>query len=150
MPDALLLPEPIRIYLADDDEDDRLEFSEALAELHPNAALNTFHDGHDLIEYLFSDPAVLPDLIFLDVNMPKKNGMECLAEIRADERLRNVTVAIYSTSANPQEIDEAFRKGATRYLNKVSQFEKLKTILRDVLSRKMNTGSDANDFLVFQ
>jgi CheY-like chemotaxis protein len=77
-----------RIVLADDDEDDRQFFEEALSDVHPNAVLTTAKDGEELIFILKNYHT--PELIFLDLNMPRKNGIECLREIRSNTSLQNI------------------------------------------------------------
>ena len=72
------------IILADDDEDDRMLFTDAFDELKISTKVQTFKDGAELMSYLNSDEAVLPEILFLDLNMPKKNGIECLKEIKSN------------------------------------------------------------------
>ncbi|HEY0047222.1 MAG TPA: response regulator, partial [Flavobacterium sp.] len=83
-----------RIILADDDADDRVIFSEALSEVRANQQLTVFSDGVELMNYL-QQAAELPQLLFLDLNMPKKSGFECLREIRTNERYKDISIAIY-------------------------------------------------------
>ena len=103
---------PIRLLLADDDEDDRMFFKDALEELPVKSLLNTVNDGEQLIKLLTSETAVLPDLLFLDLNMPRKTGLECLDEIKRNEKLRSLPVIIYSTSLNKEVVDMLYEKGA--------------------------------------
>lgn len=98
----------LRILLADDDEDDRTFFSEAIAELKMTNQLTLFNDGKDLMEYMHNPDAKLPHILFLDLNMPYKNGLDCLKEIRADQRFKNVSIAIYSTSSSEKDIENTF------------------------------------------
>ena len=71
----------IHIILADDDEDDRMLFKDAFEELKINTKVNTFNDGVELMDYLNAPDAILPHILFLDLNMPFKSGIECLHEI---------------------------------------------------------------------
>ena len=73
---------PLHILLADDDESDRLLFTEAFAELKLKTIVHTVNDGIQLMEWLNRENKRLPHLIFLDLNMPRKNGLECLIEIK--------------------------------------------------------------------
>lgn len=125
-------PSPLHIMLADDDEDDRLFFIEAFSEVKAKYNITTFVDGIQLMDYLTSDNP-LPDIIFLDLNMPKKSGMDCLKEIKANKDLKNITVAIYSTSSSDQDIENTFIKGANVYIKKPSDFAELKKILTDIV-----------------
>jgi CheY-like chemotaxis protein len=119
---------PLHILLADDDEGDRLLFTEAFSALDIKTAVRTVNNGMELMSELKNngDP---PHLIFLDLNMPLKNGIECLKEIRSDEKLKNISIAIYSTSDNIKDIEEAFRNGANVYITKPNHFNLLKQVL---------------------
>lgn len=119
--------------LADDDEDDRLFFEEAFEEVKIKYRISTFNDGEQLMEHLYDAENPLPDIIFLDLNMPRKSGIECLKEIRADERLKRISVAIYSTSSSEQDIEDTFVSGANVYIKKPNDFNMLKKILSDVV-----------------
>jgi len=122
------------IYIADDDEDDRIFFSEAMLEVNPNVILKEAHDGAELMEILhtLSDP--VPDVIFLDLNMPKKNGFDCLEEIRKLKgAVKEVKVIMFSTSSDPQDIEKALQLGASFYAVKPSGFDTLKSFLEQVL-----------------
>jgi CheY-like chemotaxis protein len=124
----------INIVLADDDEDDRLFFKEAISQLNLNSEIILLHDGNELMKYLSDPKTTIPDLIFLDLNMPIKGGIECLSEIRANKRLVGLSVAIYSTSSSEEDIEECFIRGANVYINKPSNFDSLKTVLLKVIT----------------
>lgn len=124
---------PLRILLADDDEDDRAFFSEAISELKMNNQLTLFEDGKDLMEYLLHPESDLPHILFLDLNMPYKNGLDCLKEIRADERFKEVSIAIYSTSSSEKDIEDTFIEGANIYIKKPNDFSELKRVIKEVL-----------------
>jgi CheY-like chemotaxis protein len=119
--------------LADDDEDDRLFFKEAFEEVKIKYDITTFNDGEQLMHYLNHDENALPDIIFLDLNMPRKSGMECLREIRRNDRLKRISVAIYSTSSSEQDIEDTFVAGANVYIKKPNDFNMLKKVLSDVV-----------------
>lgn len=126
-------PTPLHIMLADDDEDDRLFFKEAFEEVKIKYEISTFNDGEQLMQYLNQPGNPLPDIIFLDLNMPRKSGMECLRDIRQDERLKRISVAIYSTSSSEQDIEDTFVAGANVYIKKPNDFNMLKKVLSDVV-----------------
>jgi CheY-like chemotaxis protein len=112
----------INILLADDDDDDREFFSEVLSELDATVTISTVKNGTELMKVL-SDPAnELPDIIFLDLNMPCKNGRECLHDIKKSVRLRHIPVIIYSTSSNVKDIENAYNEGADLYVTKPNTF----------------------------
>ncbi len=123
----------MNIILADDDADDRMLFEEAIDEIEINTNLSLFNDGKALMDYLLQPNNTLPEIIFLDLNMPIKDGLECLTEIRQSETLRNLCVAIYSTSSSEKDIEETFVKGANIYINKPNSFKALKKAVERVL-----------------
>lgn len=124
---------PLHIMLADDDEDDRLFFKEAFEEVKVEHKITTFNDGVQLMNHLLIPENNVPDIIFLDLNMPRKSGIECLKEIRAHEKLKDIVVAIYSTSSAEQDIEDTFNGGANVYIRKPNDFTMLKKILGDVI-----------------
>lgn len=104
------------IALADDDEDDRLLFTDAFDELKISTKVQTFSDGSELMLYLNKDGVILPEILFLDLNMPKKNGLECLSEIKSNDKFSNMAIAIYSTSSSEEHIEQTFVNGANIYI----------------------------------
>ena len=125
--------EPLHILLADDDIDDRNFFTDAFEKVKIKFNISTFNDGVELMGYLNNNENPLPHIIFLDLNMPRKSGFECLKEIRKTDRLKDLSVAIYSTSTSDQDIEETFIAGANIYIKKPNDFEKLKGILSDIV-----------------
>lgn len=124
----------IHIVLADDDEDDRLFFTDAFDELKINTKVNTYNDGVELMDYLNAEEAALPQVLFLDLNMPRKSGMECLAEIKENSKFKDIAIAIYSTSASEEDIENTFVQGANIYIKKPSDFKTLKKLLSQVVT----------------
>lgn len=120
---------PFHILLADDDEDDRLIFKQALEELKLKPIVKTVNNGMELMAYLTKKNTLLPHLIFLDLNMPIKNGLECLKEIRSHEKLKNISIAIYSTSDSEKDMEDTFGNGANIYITKSDDFNILKQLL---------------------
>ena len=125
---------PIHILLADDDEDDRLFFKEAFEEIKINTSVKTVNDGVELMKHLTQDGAQLPHILFLDLNMPRKTGMDCLLEIKRLEHLKDIAIAIYSTSSSETDIEETFVQGANVYIKKPSDFNALNKILEQVIT----------------
>lgn len=126
--------DPMHILLADDDEDDRTFFSEAITELKMDNKLTLFKDGKDLMDYLVLPDIKLPHILFLDLNMPGKTGIDCLKEIRANTRFKDVSVAIYSTSSSEKDIEDTFIEGANIYIKKPNDFSMLKKVIKDVVN----------------
>lgn len=139
------------IILADDDEDDRLFFTDAFSELKINTKVATFKDGVELMNYLNNPDSILPNILFLDLNMPKKNGIECLHEIKSDDRFKDIAIAIYSTSSSEEDIEETFVCGANIYIKKPSDFNTLKKVLSDVVTinwQYHTSGLNKDNFLL--
>lgn len=142
---------PIKIMLADDDEDDVLFFKDAFAEIKIKTEVVVAKDGEELMAYLQKEDTALPTLLFLDLNMPRKNGMQCLQEIKQIERLKDIAIAIYSTSASEEDIEETFVKGANVYIKKPSDFAVLKKMLQQVISlnlQYLQSGLNRENFLL--
>ncbi|MCK0188384.1 response regulator [Arenibacter sp. F20364] len=123
----------LNIALADDDEDDRTLFKEAMDEIKIKTKLSLFNNGKELMDYLILPNVILPEIVFLDLNMPIKNGMQCLDEIRNHPKLQDLLVAIYSTSSSESDIEETFVNGANIYINKPNSFGALKQVIEKVL-----------------
>ena len=122
------------ILMADDDEDDRVFFQEAMAETVQTAVVQTANDGLELMSILARKNDKLPDAIFLDLNMPRKNGQECLVEIKTNKAYKDIPVVIYSTTSNIEQIHSTYVAGANLYISKPDSYSKLKVILKKVFS----------------
>ncbi len=128
------------ILLADDDDDDCAFFKEALDELLFSVTLETVNDGEQLMKFLLNSLAIskLPDLIFLDLNMPRKSGFECMTEIKSIDGLKHLPIIIFSTSLNNDIVDLMYDKGAIHYIQKPGDFSKLKKIIEIALLTTAN------------
>lgn len=114
-------PDPtiqIHVLLADDDKDDRFFFNKALKAIPILTNLTLVEDGEQLMTYLIKNSEKLPNVLFLDLNMPKKNGLECLSEIKQNQKLKNLPVVVYSTSGYFDVSEDLFSKGAHYYFRK--------------------------------
>ncbi len=141
----------IIITLADDDEDDRMFFTDAFEELKINTVVNTVNDGVALMDFLNQPETVLPNIIFLDLNMPLKSGIECLKEIKANPKFKDIVIAIYSTSSSEEDIENTFVLGANIYIKKPNNFGKLKEVLSEVVTinwQYITSGLDKDNFLL--
>jgi DNA-binding response OmpR family regulator len=124
----------VNILLADDDYDDAFFFTEALKQSPRPINIITVKDGEQLMHYLNEHPEKLPFLIFLDLNMPRKNGLDCLREIKRNEKLKGLPVIIYSTSGEHEIISLLYKAGAQYYIQKPDDFSKLKKVVCKVIS----------------
>lgn len=116
------------IMLADDDTDDCLLFVEALKELNISTELTVVYNGEQVMDHL-RKTEYLPDIIFLDLNMPRKNGFACLQEIKHDEKLKSIPVITVSTSFEQSVISLLYKDGAQFYIRKPNEFDKLKELI---------------------
>ena len=121
------------ILLADDDYDDCLLFKQALEELPLKSFLTTVRNGDELMNLLTDKAIRLPHVLFLDLNMPLKNGFECLAEIKADEELTDLIVIIFSTTSEQHIAGDLYKNGAHYYIRKPSDFKILKKVIYQAL-----------------
>ena len=134
---------PLRVLLTDDDENDRLIFKEILDEMDRNITVHMVNDGRQLMDFLTTENNPLPHIIFLDLNMPNMSGIECLKEIRSNEKYNDISIAIYSTSTSKKDIDDTFRHGANIYITKPAAYNELKKVLEKSLSAvRINRNSD--------
>src|SRR5215212_10393108 len=117
--------------MADDDRDHAVLFERVLRKEFPDVKLSFVDNGEQLIKFLHLYPI---DLLFLDINMPCKNGFECLAEIRKDPALRDLPIIVYSSSAHMTDIQKSFIHKADFYMVKPFNTEHLKTALKSILS----------------
>ncbi len=119
------------ILLADDDLDHVQLFRRILLKEYPEIKIDVVNDGEAVLHYLHLHPV---DLLFLDLQMPMRNGYECLQEIRKDRSLRNLPVIVYSSSAHLSDIEKSFINQADFYLVKPFLTEHLKKALEMILS----------------
>ncbi len=120
----------LNILLADDDTDDRFFFKLALDALAIPTELMTVVDGEKLMEYLAENVRQLPDVLFLDLNMPRKNGFECLSEIKLNNDLKMLPIVIFSTSFEHEVVDRLYLNGAKYFMRKPAEFSQLKAIIQ--------------------
>ena len=129
---------PMTILMADDDEEDRELTRDALIESRLANDVRFAVDGQDLLDYLrregaYADPSVdapRPGIILLDLNMPKKNGREALAEIKADDALRRIPVVILTTSKDEEDVFRTYDLGASSFITKPVTFGGLVEVMR--------------------
>ena len=137
----------LHILLADDDIDDCNFFSKALQALPISSNLTTVRDGERLMKYLDENSEQLPDVLFLDINMPRKSGFECLSEIKENIKLKDIPVVMFSTSY-PQHMTYArdmmsllSKIGASDCIRKPSDFEQLKQVIHNALIKVTEKGA---------
>ena len=138
------------VFYADDDAEDCELFRDALSQVDDEIKTVIARDGREALAYL-ENTRELPDYIFLDINMPLKNGFECLTEIRGDVQLKETPVIIYSTSDDTKLIDWMYNAGANLYLCKPTDFKRLKSRILKAISidwQKQTPFSQPGDFVL--
>jgi CheY-like chemotaxis protein len=128
-----LISRKLKVLLAEDDNDDILLFKEALNELPVSVHITTVTNGQQLLEWLNKKGKKLPDVLFLDLNMPRKNGFAALGEIKRNQKLQNLPVVIFSTARDEEMIKQVYNDAAHYYIRKPSDFTDLKKVIYRVL-----------------
>ena len=138
------------IFLAEDDDDDCLIFQEALQELNCTLEIVVSKNGVELMENLNKMMPRLPYVLFLDMNMPRKNGFECLSEIREKDEFKDIPVVILSTSNQQEHIAMAYCLGAKYYMHKPTHFSQLVEGIEKILfSNSLSNGpTPFNEFII--
>jgi CheY-like chemotaxis protein len=140
---------PLQVIFADDDEDDHFFFEKALDEISIATDLTCFINGEDLIQFLSKNILHLPDIIFLDLNMPRKNGLDCLIEIKQNKKLQHIPVIIYSTAYHKDILDCLYESGAFHCIRKSSDGKQTKKTITAVLEsilKKQNQHPSREEF----
>jgi CheY-like chemotaxis protein len=130
---------PVSLLMADDDDDDRMLARDALQQSQPASEIDFVEDGEELIDYLqrrgkYSTLAgkPLPDLILLDLNMPRKDGREALMEIKGDPALRKIPVVVLTTSNAEEDVHRSYDLGVNSFIVKPVSFESLVAVMRSL------------------
>jgi CheY-like chemotaxis protein len=137
------------IVLADDDDDDFLFLKSATDYASSPVYVSHVLNWLELLRFLNKPP--LPDIIFLDLNMPVRNGLECLASLREERRYDKICIIIYSTSGSQKDIDEAYRLGANYYLVKPSSQTEITNAVDKICAmdmQKLITKPDKEKFVL--
>ena len=124
----------LNIFLAEDDKEDCLLFKEALEELPVRVQLTIFHNGDQLMKRLTKKQNKLPDVLFLDLNMPRKNGFISLGEIKRNNELDSLPVIIFSTALEKNKVKQVYRDAAHYYIRKPAEFSQLKNVIYEALN----------------
>lgn len=139
-----MMSKPIYVMLADDSPDEHFLFIHTVKGIDKSITISTAMNGEDLLNKL-AGGTNLPDIIFLDINMPFKNGKECLHDMRQDVHLRDIPVVIYSTSDEKSDVEETFALGADMYLKKPQDFIELEDILKELFKKYRGQGFHRGD-----
>jgi len=140
----------INVVLVDDDAEDREFFQEVVEELPYEVALTTYKNGQEFIDGLIQNKDLLPDLVFLDLNMPIKNGIQSLKEVRQMEEFKKIPIiAIYSTSISPEDKADTFHLGADAYISKPNDYRELKMLISKIFEMDWkNRSTNKANFII--
>jgi CheY-like chemotaxis protein len=121
--------------IVDDDPDDREFFTDAVNMVFADSSCLMAVNGEDALRKLQHEISPLPDYIFLDLNMPRMDGRSCLSAMKRNSHLKNIPVIMFSTTSDPDEIEEAFKLGATHFVVKPV---KLRTLCDELMTVTKN------------
>jgi DNA-binding response OmpR family regulator len=124
------------VMIIDDDDDDRDIFCEAVTVIDKSIELIQCHEGEQALNILEKKESKLPDFIFLDLNMPRINGRQCLERIKRQNHLYDIPVIIYSTSKYERDIKDVLHLGAATFLTKPSRMNELVKAIRLIFNRE--------------
>jgi CheY-like chemotaxis protein len=122
----------LHLLFVDDDSDESYLFNEALEQSGLNIRLSKARDGNDLLQFLQNNP--LPDLVMIDLNMPHKDGMEALSDIRSNPVYDKLPLVIYSTTRTSIYIEKCYERGANLFVVKPNTFDGMVDVVRKVCS----------------
>lgn len=120
-------------FLIDDDEDDQQVFSFALSSIDQKIKFFSASDGNEALDIIRTNRQFIPDYIFLDLNMPRMGGIECLYELKKLEHIRHVPIIIYTTSSDQRDKERIFEMGASDFKTKPSDISELKKMIREII-----------------
>jgi len=123
------------VFIADDDSDDQMLFQQALQDVAPHIRLEATKDGNELLSLLQN---FKPELLFLDLDMPSKNGLECLKAIRSNPIFSDMGVIVFSSTSRPANIVVAYEMGADLFFIKPSSYQELVEIITTTLELNWN------------
>jgi CheY-like chemotaxis protein len=125
------------VLLADDDTDDCIFFREAIEEFNVADHFTAVHNGEQLMKLLLDETNELPHVLFLDLNMPRKNGFECLSEIKHSNKLKGLPVVMFSTSFEQEVVNKLYESGAQYFIRKPPEFSQFKKIIQQTIALVM-------------
>lgn len=125
--------QPVEILLVEDNEDDALIIQEVFAEMRLATLINVVRDGEEALAYLQRKGQYrvvrMPDIVLLDINMPKKNGFEVLEAIKKDPGLQSLPVIMLTTSHREEDVVRSYAKGACSYIHKLVDLDQFKHLI---------------------
>jgi two-component system response regulator len=140
------LPKQFHILIVDDDHDDQLLIRETISRLnYPQLKVSSVFDGVEMLEYLYktnSSLQITPDIILLDIAMPKMDGFQVLKKLKADPGFRKIPVFVISTSRNFDRIESAMELGASNFYSKPGYAKQYQELIAEILSNSFYPAAD--------
>jgi CheY-like chemotaxis protein len=143
--------EYLNVILVDNGEENRIFFKKVFKDLKVGIKIQIFENDENLMEYLNSEQAVIPEILFMKKEIPKKNSLECLEEIKTDFRFDNMVIAIYSDNLSAAEEEEIFVKGANIVMRKPENYDDMKKVLSEIVTinwQYHTSGLNKNNFIM--
>ena len=139
-----------KVVLVEDDADDIEFFQEALEDIPYEIDLTIYRNGQEFVDGMLADRSNIPDLVFLDLNMPIKNGVQALKELRQVPEFKNIPiVAIYSTSISEHDHATTFLLGADAFISKPSDYGKMKRLIKRIFEIDWkNRDTNKSNFII--
>jgi CheY-like chemotaxis protein len=129
---------PVKCLLIDDDVDDQEIFAMALADVSSSISCYFEGDGINAIQKLMRDDSFQPHCIFIDINMPRMNGVECLEQLRRIDRLKEIPVCMVSTTTDPSIVSQTRALGASDFIVKPASISVLSEQLRQFIAANVS------------
>jgi CheY-like chemotaxis protein len=137
-----------RILIIDDDPEDKELFEEAAHELSEEITCLHASNGQEALMILKESAEELPHYIFMDLNMPRFSGKQCLAEIKKEKRFVNIPIVIYTTSKLDTDVEETKKLGASYFLTKPNKFSDLRNVIACILDKNEMGKKEMKDILL--
>ncbi|SEW49181.1 CheY chemotaxis protein or a CheY-like REC (receiver) domain [Chryseobacterium wanjuense] len=143
--------EYLNVILVDDDEGNQIFFKNIFKDLKVGVKVQIFNNGRDLMNFLNSEDALIPEILFMKYDIPKKNSLECLEEIKIDFRFDQMVNVIYSDELSVGEEEDVFVKGANVFMKKPDNYADMKKVLSEIITinwQYHTSGLNKNNFIM--
>ncbi|MCS3868396.1 DNA-binding response OmpR family regulator [Chryseobacterium ginsenosidimutans] len=143
--------EYVNVILADSDEGSHVLFKNIFQDLKMGIKVRTFFSGEDLMNYLNSEEAMIPEILFMNYDIPSKSSLECLVEIKSDFKFDHMVTAIYSDRLSVEEEEEVFVKEANIFMKQPDNYKDLKKVLTEIMTinwQYHTSGLNKNNFIM--
>jgi CheY-like chemotaxis protein len=143
--------EYLNVILVDNGEENQILFKKVFKDLKVGIKIQIFGNGENLMDYLNSEEAQIPEILFMEKEIPKKNSLEYIEEIKTDFRFDNMVIAIYSDHFSTTEEEEIFVNGANIVMKKPDNYDNLKKVVAEIVTLNWQyhtSGLNKNNFIM--